>query len=170
MVRISTRQGLAFAVVIAAAVMGYVIVAPPTHIPDNVVFSTIKGEKISAADLRGKVTLVNFWATDCPGCVREMPSIAETYNKYHGQGFETIAVAMRYDPPNYVLKFAADNKLPFKVALDVSGELAKSFGNVELTPTTLIIGRDGKIIRQYLGEPDFASLRTVLESALKESA
>ena len=100
--------------------------------------------------------MVNFWATSCITCVGEMPKIIETYNKYHGQGFETIAVAMSYDPPNYVLNYTEKNKLPFKVALDIRGDLARSFGDIRLTPTTFIIDKRGNIVKQYLGEPDFA--------------
>jgi peroxiredoxin len=136
--------------------------APP------VTFVSLQGEKITTADLRGKVVLVNFWATDCVTCVKEMPAIVATYNKYQAQGFETIAVAMKYDPPNYVLNYTEKNKLPFKVALDPMGELAKAFGEVKLTPTTFIIDRQGKLVMRILGEPDFAKLHALLEEKLKE--
>jgi peroxiredoxin len=133
-------------------------------------FTTLQGEALTTAGLRGKVVLVNFWATDCIPCIEEMPRMVETYNKYHAQGFETIAVAMSYDPPNYVLAYAEKNALPFKVALDVSGELAKSFGNVRATPTSFVIDRRGNIVAQYLGEPDVVQLRALLEGKLKEPA
>jgi peroxiredoxin len=133
----------------------------------EVQFNTIKGERISTSDLRGKVVLVNFWATDCEVCVHEMPKIIETHRKFAPRGFETIAVAMRYDPPNFVVNYAEKNALPFKVALDVSGELAQRFGNVSLTPTTFIIGKDGRIVKQYLGEPDFDALHALLDKALR---
>ena len=64
----------------------------------GVTFTSLKGERVSTSDLRGHVVLVNFWATDCPTCVKEMPSMVKTYNKYHKQGFELVAVAMRHDP------------------------------------------------------------------------
>ncbi len=134
-----------------------------------VTFVSIKGEKIATADLHGKVVLVNFWATDCVVCVKEMPQIVATYNKFHAQGFETIAVAMRHDPPNYVLAYVAQNKLPFKVALDPMGELARAFGDVKLTPTTFIIDRQGRIIKRIVGELDFADLHAVLEEKLRVS-
>lgn len=131
-------------------------------------FMTIKGEAVTPADLRGKVVLVNFWATDCVPCVREMPRMVETYNKYRAQGFETIAVAMSYDPPNHVLDYSEKNALPFKVALDVSGDIARRFGEVSVTPTTFVIDRRGNIVKRYLGEPDFGELHTLLESKLAE--
>lgn len=155
---------------VAAAAMGFVLysaffdktAAPP------VTFVSLQGEKITTADLRGKVVLVNFWATDCPTCIKEMPDIIKTYNKYRAQGFETIAVAMKHDPPNYVLNYTEKNALPFKVALDPQGELARAFGEVKLTPTTFIIDRRGNIVNRILGEPDFAKLHVLLEEKLKE--
>lgn len=137
--------------------------APP------VTFVSLQGEKITTADLRGKVVLVNFWATDCATCIKEMPDIVATYNKYRAQGFETIAVAMKHDPPNYVLNYTEKNKLPFKVALDPMGALAKAFGEVKLTPTTFIIDRQGRLVMRILGEPDFAKLHALLEEKLKET-
>jgi len=134
----------------------------------EVTFVSLQGEKITTTSLRGKVVLVNFWATDCVTCVKEMPDITATYNKYRAQGFETIAVAMRHDPPNYVLNFVDKNKLPFTVALDPMGELAKAFGEVKLTPTTFVIDRQGKVVTRILGEPDFAKLHVLLEEKLQE--
>jgi peroxiredoxin len=116
--------------------------------------------------LRGKVVMVNFWATSCVTCIKEMPDMVETYNKYKHKGLDFVAVAMSYDPPNYVLNYAQTRNLPFKVALDTQGELAQSFGNVQLTPTTFLIDKKGNIIKRYLGEPDFAALHQLLEKEL----
>jgi len=161
---------LILAVVVAAAIAfaGFAIWSAEPSAP-QVTFVSIKGEKITTESLRGKVVLVNFWATDCVTCVKEMPDITATYNKYRAQGFETIAVAMRHDPPNYVLNFVEKNKLPFKVALDPVGELAKAFGEVKLTPTTFVIDKRGKLVTRILGEPDFAKLHALLEEKLKET-
>lgn len=133
-----------------------------------ITFSTLTGEKVSMDSLRGKVVLVNFWATSCPGCVKEMPGMIETYQQYKGKGFEIIAVAMAYDPPNYVLKFTQDKQLPFPVALDIKGEAAVAFGNVSLTPTSFLIGKDGSVIEKKIGELDFAKLKAALDKALAE--
>ncbi len=133
----------------------------------QVTFTSLQGENISMESLRGKVVLVNFWATSCIGCIHEMPEMIDTYRKYNTQGLETIAVAMSYDPPNYVVNYTEKNALPFKVALDVQGNIAQAFGDVKLTPTTFIIDKRGNIIKRILGEPDFAQLRTLLEKELQ---
>ena len=165
----SRRKLLALAgAVIALAAGAGVAVFSRQQAPD-VTFLGIDGQKISSQDLRGKVVMVNFWATSCTTCVKEMPQMVETYNKFKGQGLEFVAVAMSYDPPNYVLNYAETRKLPFKVALDTGGDLARQFGNVAMTPTTFVIGKDGKILKRYLGEPDFAALHTLLLQSLSAS-
>ncbi len=131
-------------------------------------FVTIKGESIPLNSLRGKVVLVNFWATDCPVCVKEMPQLIETHQKFQPQGFETVAVAMWYDPPVRVLQFSEQRALPFKVAFDPVGEHAKAFGDLTLTPTTFVIDKRGNIVYRVVGAPDFKKLHTLLEQKLSE--
>jgi peroxiredoxin len=136
--------------------------------PDST-FVLLTGEQTTTAELKGKVMLVNFWATTCVSCVKEMPSLVSTYNKYQSQGFETVAVAMSYDPPNWVLNFAQSRQLPFKVALDNTGDIARAWGDVKLTPTTYLVDRQGRIVKRYVGEPDFAALHQLIEKLLAQS-
>lgn len=166
-----TRTGnLILAAVIAAAIAFAAFALWKTKpAAPQVTFVSLQGDKITTAGLRGKVVLVNFWATDCVICIREMPGITATYNKYRMQGFETIAVAMRHDPPNYVLAYVENNRLPFTVALDPMGDLAKAFGDVKLTPTTFVIDKQGRVVMRIAGEPDFAKLHALLEEKLKET-
>ncbi|MFL9923877.1 TlpA disulfide reductase family protein [Herbaspirillum lusitanum] len=151
--------------VAAVAAFGYLKVNAANNAPD-VTFTKLDGEKVALKDLRGKVVMVNFWATSCTTCVGEMPQMIETYNKYKDQGLDFVAVAMSYDPPNYVLNYTETRKLPFKVALDPQDKLANAFGEVKLTPTTFVIGKDGNIIKRYVGAPQFAELHQLLEKAL----
>lgn len=157
------------AVAIAIAAAAYLSFFEAPQAPE-VNFKTLAGENISTRDLRGKVVLVEFWATSCVTCVEEMPKIVATYNKYRSRGFETIAVAMDYDPPNHVLAYAQKNALPFKVALDVQGLVAKGFGTVRLTPTSFLIDKQGRIVKQYLGAPDMGQFHALLEQKLNEPA
>ena len=136
--------------------------------PDST-FVLLDGSKQSTADMKGKVTLVNFWATSCVTCVAEMPEIIATYNKYQSRGYDTLAVAMSYDPPSYVVNFAETRKLPFKVAIDNTGAVAKAWGDVQLTPTTYLVNKRGKIVKRYVGTPDFAALHQLIEKLLAES-
>ena len=158
---------LALVVVGVLGFAGYAALFTSTPAP-GVTFTSLKGERVSTADLRGHVVLVNFWATDCPTCVKEMPRMVTTYNKYQKQGLEFVAVAMRHDPPNYVINYTEKNALPFRVTLDPLGEAAKAFGNVRLTPTTIVIDKRGNIISRILGEPDFTKLEALIEQKLAE--
>lgn len=132
-------------------------------------YVNLKGEKIASADLRGKVYMVNFWATSCSTCVAEMPEMIRTYDKFHNKGLEFVAVAMRYDPPNYVLNFTETRALPFHVALDVEGKLAEAFGDVKLTPTTFLVDKQGRIIKRYVGKPSFDELEEIIGKELSAS-
>jgi peroxiredoxin len=95
-----------------------------------------------------------------------MPDNIENYNKYREQGFELVAVAMQYDPANYVINFVETRKLPFPVALDTVGSAAKAFGDVKLTPMAFLIDKNGQIIKRYLGLYDKQEFRRTLEKAL----
>jgi thiol-disulfide isomerase/thioredoxin len=77
-------------------------------------FTLLDGSTRSTADLKGKVALINFWATSCTTCVEEMPMLVSTYEKFRGRGYETIAVAMSYDPPTYVVNFAQTASCHFR--------------------------------------------------------
>lgn len=152
-------------VVAVIAMLGYAAMTKKENMPD-VTFTDLQGNKITSQDLRGKVTILNFWATSCVTCVKEMPDLVATYNKFNAQGLELIAVAMSYDPPNYVLNFVETRQLPFTISLDPKGELAQAFGDIKLTPTTLVVDKQGQVIARYVGEPDFAALHRLLEKAL----
>ncbi|MDO8719055.1 MAG: TlpA disulfide reductase family protein [Polaromonas sp.] len=132
-------------------------------------FVLLDGSKQTTADLKGKVTLVNFWATSCVTCVAEMPKLIATHNKYKTQGYDTLAVAMSYDPPSYVVNFAQTRQLPFNVAIDNTGTVAKAWGDVQLTPTTFLVNKRGQIVKQFVGEPDFDALHTLIEKLLAEA-
>ena len=132
-------------------------------------FVLLDGSKRTTDDLKGRVTLVNFWATSCVTCVGEMPKIISTYDKYKARGYDTLAVAMSYDPPSYVVNFAQTRKLPFQVAIDNTGAVAKAWGDVQLTPTTYIVNKRGEIVKRYVGEPDFTELHQLIEKLLAEA-
>ncbi len=164
------KKWLAAGVVAAGAAIGAVVVmGSGTSVAPQSTFVLLDGSQQTTADLKGKVTLVNFWATSCTTCVAEMPEIVATYDKYHSKGFETLAVAMSYDPPSYVVNFTETRKLPFKVAIDNTGAVAKAWGDVKLTPTTYIVNKRGEIVKSYVGAPDFAELHRLIEKLLAEA-
>lgn len=128
--------------------------------------TSITGEAFQLYQVKNNFTIINFWATDCPGCIKEMPGLAATYNQFRGQGLEIIAISMSYDPPNHVLNFTQKNKIPFPVVLDIDGQIAQSFENIRLTPTSILIDKNGKIIDKVIGELDFNKLNALLKKYL----
>ncbi|MFM7002051.1 MAG: TlpA disulfide reductase family protein [Limnohabitans sp.] len=138
------------------------------HAPESS-YVLLDGSKITTTQLQGKVFLLNFWATSCTTCVAEMPEVIATYKKFQGRGFDTVAVAMSYDPPSYVVNFAQTRQLPFKVAIDNTGSAAKAWGDVQLTPTTFLVNKRGEIVKRYVGAPNFAELHQLVEKLLAES-
>lgn len=157
------------AVAVGVAIGAVVVLGSGTSVAPQSTFVLLDGSQQTTADLKGKVTLVNFWATSCTTCVAEMPEIVATYDKFKGQGFETLAVAMSYDPPSYVVNFTETRKLPFKVAIDNTGAVAKAWGDVKLTPSTFIVNKRGEIVKSYVGAPDFKELHKLIERLLTEA-
>ncbi len=159
------KKILARMLVLVAGAATWLLWPASSKAPD-VTFTTIKGEQIKLDELRGKVVLVKFWATSCVTCIKQMPDNIEAYNEFHGQGFDLIAVAMQYDPANYVINYAETRKLPFTVAIDSQGKVARAFDDVKLTPMAFLIDKNGQIIKRYLGEYDKAAFRETLKKAL----
>lgn len=160
----SRRAIAALALACAAALAGCARERAPV-----VDYVLLNGEKASTQQWAGKVMLVNFWATSCATCVKEMPQIVATHRKFKDRGFDTLAVAMSYDPPAFVAKFVETRQLPFGVAIDNTGAVAQAFDRVQMTPTTFLINKRGEIVKRYVGEPDFAALHDLIEKLLTES-
>ena len=140
----------------------------PSQTP-QIGYTLLDGQLRHTRQLQGQVVLVNFWATSCSSCVGEMPELVATYQKYHAQGYQTLAVAMDYDPPAAVVDFAESRRLPFPVVIDNPGAIARSFGPVLQTPTTFLINKRGQVVKRYLGPPDFVALRMLIEQLLTEA-
>jgi len=134
----------------------------------DVRYTLLDGREQQLSELRGRVVLVDFWASDCAPCVAEMPRLAQTWRRFAPQGFATLAVAMPYDPPAQAIAFARSRALPFGVVLDLGGRFADAFGHVEATPTTVLIDKRGRIAARWIGTTDFDALEKQLAQLLKE--
>ena len=126
----------------------------------------LAGKRINLADYRGKVTLIDFWATWCGPCVKELPGLQKTYEKYHAKGFEVIGISMDNERPA-LDQFLKDNRLPWQQVFNsaaAEGDIAARYG-VTAIPATFLIGKDGKIARVHLrGE----NLNRAVEALLAE--
>ncbi len=155
-----------FALALVGAV-GYLWFTPSglKSVP-NVSVDGINGQKLNLAQYRGHPLLVTFWATDCPGCVQEMPHLVKLYNELQPKGFRLVAVAMSFDVLKQVKVMVQERGLPYTVAIDSDGSAAKAFGNVQLTPTSFLIDPQGRIVQQKLGDLDFKQLRNRIQTML----
>ncbi len=133
-------------------------------IPQNLVFTTITGDKIA---MKKAVFLVNFWATDCASCIKEIPDLKHLYKKYQPQGLEMIGITMYYDLPNHVVAMTKAKQITYPISLDLKREYAKIFGEIELTPSTLLINSNGEVIFKKTGLFDLKNLEKVIEKSLK---
>jgi peroxiredoxin len=157
------------AVALALAVSGGIYLNSGASPAPASSFVMLDGSSKQTAQLKGKVTLVNFWATSCVTCVAEMPQLVATYDKYKARGYDTIAVAMSYDTPAYVVNFAKTRQLPFSVAIDNTGAVAQAWGEVKLTPTSYLVNKRGEIVKRYVGAPDWTELHRLVDRLLAET-
>src|SRR5215471_16755665 len=116
--------------------------------PDFTV-TDINGKKLSLANYRGKVVLLDFWATWCTPCRAEIPHFIDYQNKYAAQGLQVVGISMD-DDPKPVRAFYDELKMNYPVAMG-SSQLADSYGGVLGLPVTFLIGRDGRIAKKYVG-------------------
>lgn len=159
---------LLFATVLIA-VLGYVWFSPSGVKPTPTVSVTgLNGQVIDLAGYRGRPLLVTFWATSCPGCVKEIPHLIELHNELAAKGLEIVGIAMQYDPPNQVRELVNLRKVPYTIALDRDGSAALAFGDVKLTPTSFLIDPQGRIVQQRLGDLDMNDLRNRINGMLAQ--
>lgn len=159
------RSAALIALLACVAALAWFGLAPARQAP-QVVFPTLGGKQLAMDELRGQVVVVKFWATTCTICLDQMPATVDTFNRYRDKGLAVVAVAMQYDPANRVIAYTDSAGLPFTVALDIQGKIARAFDDVSATPTTFLVDRKGHIVKRYVGDFDKAEFRLAIESAL----
>ncbi len=143
----------------------YLLTLQNTNAPD-ITFKTIDNKIIDLKQLQGNPVLISFWASNCPSCIQEISDFKALYQDYHSQGLEIIAVAMFYDRPNYVVETKKNYQIPYPIVLDLQQKIAIAFGDIQFTPTTLLINSSGKIVYQITGMFDLNNMRTRIELLL----
>jgi peroxiredoxin len=151
---------LSLLVLLVVAAAGYYRFMPPrlADAPDISLLS-VDGEELRLPTYRGRPLLVTFWSITCPSCVREIPHLTELYRELAPRGLEIIGIAMAHDPPDQVLAMRKSRGMPYPVTLDIHAAAAHAFGDVRVTPTTFLIGPDGRIVQRKVGKLDMPGLR-----------
>lgn len=130
--------------------------------PLELTFTALDGSKFDLAGLRGKVVLVDFWATWCPPCVEEVPELVETYEKFRDKGFEIVGISLDQNKET-LEKFLKENKMTWPQYFDGGGwenKIAQRF-KIQSVPTMWLLGRDGKLVD--------AAPRSRLEKAIENA-
>lgn len=146
-------------VVIIAGATFWLLNPSSAKMPDKS-FVTIDGESMQLSDYVGKPLLVIFWATDCPGCIAEMPALAELHKNY--ADLSMLGIALPHDTPSQIKAMRDAKAVPYTLTWDADNSLSKAFGNVRVTPTHFLIDAKGEIVMRKIGELDFQSLEAKL--------
>ena len=127
----------------------------------------LDGRTMTLSELRGKVVLLDFWASWCPPCRQEAPALAEVYREYRGKAVEFLGINLwdrRQDALDYVKQF----KVPYPNAVDNKGTIAINYG-VRGIPEKFVINRSGVVVKKFVGPMPADTLRAILDEVLKDA-
>ncbi len=168
--RIAGRLGLRLilsgllsgAVLLAASdtVPSVALSAPPWQLPD------LAGQTVSSEQFKGKVVVVDFWATWCPPCVAEIPGYIALQKKYAAQGLVIIGISMDRRGPAAVQRFTAARGINYTIVMGDDAS-AEAFGGIEALPTTFLINRQGDIVHQKIGAVATEEYEKLVQQALQ---
>lgn len=156
------------------ALVVYIWFRPPAWVTDEnrvapaMAVVLLDGSQTSLEQMRGKVVLVNFWATWCPYCRHEMPDMERFYRDYHAQGFEILALSQD-DAPETVRQFMLKENYHFPVAM-AEAQHSTAFGGVSKLPTSYLIDKQGRIRNKISGQVHYARLESLVKPLLEEKS
>lgn len=158
-------------IVALIGLIAYIWFRPPASVTDsdtplpNLPFTTLDGREGTLDGLRGKVVLVNFWATWCPYCLKEMPAIQSFYEDYRAKGVEVVALSLddnAKDAADYMRKHG----YTFAAAM-ASPELQAALGPVDQVPMTMVIDRNGRLRHTVHGQVYYGRMENLVTPLLK---
>lgn len=147
----SHHRHILFAVILIVGLFTINWLSNSSSMRPDLSFTDIDGQSHALNQYDGKPILVTFWATDCPGCIQEMPELIALHEQYSQQGLTMIDVAMAHDSLEHINAMRDERQLPFIITWDKRGEIAQAFDNVRVTPTHFLIAPNGEIIMRKIG-------------------
>jgi peroxiredoxin len=136
-------------------------------LPEDVAFTSLAGDTIRLADLRGQVVVINFWATWCWPCKVEMPALERLYRDRHADGVEVLAVTTDGNP-SLVHEYLGQRDFTFPVAWS-NARAVRALGGIRGTPTTILIDQQGRVRHQWFGITAPLTLRSAANRLLREN-
>ena len=151
------------------AAAGYILLSPKRQIAPDFALPNLQGQTVNHITLQGKVTLINFWFPSCPACATEMPKLIRMHQDYQGKNFQIIAISISVprDPLPVVQTYAQTHRLPFTVLHDAQGHTQQAYQDTA-APTSFLVHKNGRIVKTYVGEPDFAEVYRLADQLLAE--
>jgi len=128
----------------------------------------LDGKEVKLADLKGKVVILDFWATWCGPCVKEIPHFIQLYKQYQGQGFEMVGISTDRNGVGVVKSFVQQHKINYPILM-ADGKVQQAYGEIRAIPTTFVIDKMGVIQRQYIGYRDKAVFEADIKAALADT-
>jgi peroxiredoxin len=128
----------------------------------------LKGNQISLSDFKGKVVVLDFWATWCPPCVKEIPHFIELYKQYKDQGFAMVGISVDREGISVVKSFTRKYQINYPILM-TDGQVQKAYGGIPSIPTTFVIDSAGNIRRKYVGYRDKAVFEADIKALLAEA-
>jgi thiol-disulfide isomerase/thioredoxin len=136
-----------------------VVQMEPVPVPVEVTLPDLNGKQVSLSDFKGKILFINFWATWCPPCREEMPSMQKLHDRLKSKDFVLVAIDLQ-EPVEPVKKYIKEYQFTFMTLLDSEGGVGSLFG-IRSIPTTLILDKEGMIIGVAIGARDWASKKSI---------
>ena len=124
--------------------------AGPNGKAPNFALKTSAGKTIELEKLKGKVVVVNFWATWCGPCRKEIPGFQEVYKQYQGKGLEIVGISLDRNGWDVVKPYVEQKQIGYPVVIG-DGDLADAYGGIDAIPTTFIVDKKGNIVQQHVG-------------------
>ncbi len=128
----------------------------------------LKGNQISLSDFKGKVVVLDFWATWCPPCVKEIPHFIELYEQYKAQGFAMVGISVDREGISVVKLFTQKYRVNYPILM-TDGQVQKAYGGIPSIPTTFVIDKAGNIRQKYVGYRDKAVFEADIKALLAEA-
>ena len=142
--------------------------APDTNPAPAFTLQDLNGKDVSLADFRGKVVIIDFWATWCPPCVKEIPHFIELYEQYKDKGLAMLGISLDREGAGVVKAFVQKYQIKYPIMM-TDGKVDKAFGPITSIPTTFLIDSAGNITKKYVGYNSKAVFEADIKTLLAEA-